>query len=106
MSIHREGELYKILSVCGKSFEVHYGYYSETERNMWEPTPIYPNFTEHPVYTDEGRPFVTAEQAVCEHYKPKQMVSGENWCNDCKYFCTGEELIGVCNCSQRQIKGE
>ena len=28
----REGDLYKIFTVCGKTFELHYGYYDEIEK--------------------------------------------------------------------------
>ncbi|MDO4607580.1 MAG: hypothetical protein Q4B40_00125 [Clostridia bacterium] len=98
----REGEFYKTLIVCDKAFDILYGYYCESERDRWEPTPIYPDFIKNPQHTKDGRPFATAEQAVCEHYTPKANASGEEWCNDCVHFKLYEEIIGVCQCRHRQ----
>ncbi len=97
----REGDLYKIVEVAGRSFEIRYGYSCEDERNRWEPTPIYPDFLITPEYTAEGYPFATAYQDICEHYSPKPKVTGENWCNDCTLFDKQEEYIGICKCRNR-----
>ncbi len=99
----REGSLYKIIEIAGEVFPIRYGYYSEGERELWDVTPVYPDFMTHPRYTGEGKPFATAYQDTCLHYHPKEKVSGENWCNDCKHFQLGQECIGVCHCTQRQI---
>ncbi len=96
-----EGTLYKSITVEGKTFDIHYGYYSESERGLWGPTPIFPDFTKKPMYSSRGQPFVRADQDICEHYQPKQRVSGENWCNDCVHFTLGQELIGVCQCESK-----
>ncbi len=98
-----EGELYKVITVEEKSFHVYYGYYSDTEREMWEPVPIFPNFEKEPVFTNEGKPYTRADQDACEHYLPKPDVSGEDWCNDCKHFSLGEDVIGVCRCDKRKM---
>lgn len=104
MSNIKEGELYKTLIVCDKAFDILYGYYSDAERDRWDPIPIYPDFAKIPQYTGEGLPIVTAEQAVCEHYLPKAKASGEEWCNDCTHFKLIEEIIGICKCKQRKVK--
>ncbi len=101
MEMVKEGRLYKSLKVADAVFDIYYGYYSEAERERWEPTPIYPDFTKEPVFTKEGRPFARADQDVCYHYLPKPEISGEEWCNDCKHFRSGEEIIGVCHCDKR-----
>ncbi len=104
MSNIKEGELYKTLIVRDKAFDILYGYYCEAERDRWEPTPIYPDFIKNPQYTKEGLAYVTAEQSVCEHYKPKANASGEEWCNDCMHFKLEQEIIGVCECDLKRNK--
>lgn len=99
---HREGELYKTLIIGGRTFTIRYGYYAESERTHWPPTPIYPDFARTPVYTTDGAPFVTAAQDVCPHYVPVPHPSGENWCHDCTHFSPGDELIGICRCPARR----
>ncbi len=98
----REGDLYKIVDVAGKSFEIRYGYSCDGERARWEPIPIYPDFTASPEYTAEGYPFVTAYQDVCKYYSPKPKATEEGWCNDCILFDKQEEYIGICKCLNRQ----
>ncbi len=102
MSSHKEGDLYKIITVHGKAFPIYYGYYSEAERGRWEPTPIFPNFVQSADYTEDGVPYTRADQDVCQHYQPKPAVSGENWCNDCQHFLIGEDIIGICQCEKRK----
>ncbi len=102
MSNIKEGNLYKTITVADKTFQIYYGYYSENERAIWEPAPIFPDFLKNPVFTDSGLPFTRADQDVCPHYSPKPKVSGEEWCNDCKHFKPGEDLIGICRCSKRK----
>ena len=97
-----EGELYKVINVYGKTFEIYYGYYEDKDRfsKYAEPIEVYPNFIQNPQYTDEGVPFVTAIQTPCEHfYKVKDI---NDCCGDCAYFKRGEELIGLCVCKNRK----
>ena len=91
----REGELFKVVHHEGRDFPIYYGYYDDKERQSKynEPLPIYPDFRAHPAYTREGRPFVTGIQDVCEHYEGR---SSEDGCHSCKYYCGGDDLIGVC----------
>ncbi len=89
----REGDLFKIIELYGQIFELRYGYYEEYEREKGEPVPIYPDFTRQPVYTNEGFPFVTQMQELCQHgVSPFE----EGCCVDCPHFEAGDELIGIC----------
>lgn len=89
----RDGDLYKIITLFGQVFELRYGYYEEYERGSTEPIPIYPNFKQKPVYTNEGFPFVTQMQELCEYGESKFL---DGCCADCKYYKDGEDLIGIC----------
>lgn len=95
----REGELYKSVSVFGRTFELKYGYYSDSDRK-YEPDIIYPNFIENPEYTDDGRPFVTAMQEPCKEFSDKR--GEDSTCGDCSYYNKGTELIGICVCSKNE----
>ena len=97
----REGALHKTVVIGDAVFEIRYGYTSEEERKRWAPVPIYPDFEKIPRYTAEGFPFVTAYQDGCIHYRPKPMITGENWCSDCKHFEQCEEYIGICRCGEK-----
>ena len=106
---HKEGDLYKIITADGKTFELRYGYYEEIDRENMHLMEIYPNFLEIPVYTDEGIPFVTAMQKPCKHFKLGAGKSGDgedNTCYHCTYYEKCEELLGVCRCKTRQRKNE
>lgn len=99
----REGDLYKTLFVCGKRFDLYYGYYAEIERHSpyRELIPIYPDFSASPQFTEDGRPFVTQMQDACIHYEGPPCAEE---CHACRYFRQGEELIGICACiSNRAI---
>lgn len=97
-SAHKEGDLYKVITAQGKTFEIYYGYYEEADRYSpyAEPVEIYPRFTEEPVYTDGGMPFVTEMQDVCRHFQGVQ--SRDNTCGECAYYKKCEDLLGVCTC--------
>ncbi len=101
MTSAKEGNLYKSLKVAGTTFDIHYGYHSDMERDWWEPTPIYPDFLREPQFTSDGEPYTRADQDICRHYCPKASVSGEEWCNDCSHFQMGEDIIGVCKSKER-----
>ena len=64
----------------------------------------------NPVYTDDGRPFVTAEQESCVHGKPKEKGKGPPVdCGSCGWLHreqTAYDLIGVCMCDARRCKNE
>ena len=98
---HKEGDLYKEVTVGGKTFQLRYGYYEPFERERWldEPIPIYPNFIIDPLYTQEGVTFVTAMQDICAHYKGKK--AGDS-CAECEFFVQSRELFGFCKCSENK----
>lgn len=107
--VHEEGELFKVITAHGKTFELYYGYYEEIDRHSKynEPIPIYPNFIENPVYTDDGVPFVTAMQDPCKHYISKRGKCDEDdTCADCTRYEKCEELLGICCCPAKKISKE
>lgn len=94
----KEGELYKVIKLFGRIFEIRYGYYEECDRHSRyaEPVEIYPDFLYEPQYTDEGIPFVTAIQAPCQNFCGER--DENSTCEDCRFYRHGEELLGVCAC--------
>lgn len=109
--VPKEGDLFKVITAYGKSFELRYGYYDEKDRysKYNEPVEIYPNFLEDPVYTDKGIPFATAMQDRCENFKLKDKNNDDgedNTCFHCLYYEKCEELLGICKCRLRQKKNE
>ena len=98
----KEGDLYKVITAHGKTFEIYYGYYEETDRlsPYGKPMEMYPNFIENPVYTDKGIPFVTAMQKPCKHFKGEPDV--DNTCYQCSHYERCEELLGVCRCAKNR----
>lgn len=101
---HKEGELYKVINAGGRSFEIRYGYYEEFERESGEPIPIYPDFTENPLYNADGLPFATRTQDACICYRVKDGYDGEGWCADCVYYPDEHEEIGICRCEAMKHK--
>ena len=97
---HGEGELYKVVTTFGKTFELRYGYYGECDRK-YDPDVIYPDFIQDPVYTDDGTPFVTMMQDVCECYRGNAKRTPDTACAECKYFQRGEDWIGICLCQKK-----
>jgi len=92
----KEGELFKIINIFGKTFEIRYGFYEECDRHnkYAEPMEIYPDFIKEPQYTDDGIPFVTAMQSPCPHFKGKK--DENSTCEECSFYKHCEELLGVC----------
>jgi hypothetical protein len=93
---------YKVLRAGGRSFPVYFEYDDQHDESY----PAYPDFEEHPEYTEEGRPFATAEQECCVHSRPN--VPGEDLpgdCGGCGWFYreqTPYDPIGVCMCEARR----
>ena len=102
--IYKEGDLFKKLDIFGQSFEIRYGYYEEYERQnpSIDPMPIYPDFFKKPIYTSDGFPFVTKMQDACKHYEGKKTKCDE--CAECKFYCSGEDFIGICICPRNKEK--
>jgi hypothetical protein len=98
--------LYKVFRAGGRNFPV----YLEHDERLGESYPAYPDFQERPEYTEEGRPFATAEQESCPHCKPNvpgQPPPGD--CGGCGWFYreqTPYDPIGICMCdAQRRGSG-
>lgn len=103
----KEGDLYRVVTTFGKTFELRYGYYDEKDRqsDLCEPAVLYPDFAEHPTFTEQGEPFVTLMQDACDHYKGSASRTPDTVCADCKYLARGEEWFGICTCPSNR-KGE
>ncbi len=101
-STPKEGDLYKEVTISGKTFKLLYGYYESFERESHfnEPMPIYPDFIKEPHYSDEGIPIVTAMQNVCKFYNGKN--DEDSSCSDCEFFEKKEDLFGFCKCTERK----
>ncbi len=100
----KEGDLYKIVTTFGKTFELKYGFYDERDRQspLCEPAIIYPDFLKEPLYTDEGEPFVTMMQDACVSYNGGAKRTSDTACAECKYFEQGEEWFGICKCPKKR----
>ena len=104
----KEGDLYKIVTTFGKSFELRYGFYEERDRlsPLCEPAIIYPDFVREPLFTETGEPFVTMMQDACTNYKGNTKRTPDSTCAECKHFKKGEEWFGICTCKARCKKPE
>ena len=99
----KEGDLYKVFTAYGKTFEIRYGYYEEIDRHSKynDPIEIYPNFIDNPVYTDDGIPFTTAMQDPCKYFKGQK--DEDSTCYHCSYYEKCEELLGICICPKNKM---
>ena len=97
----KEGELYRIVTTFGKTFELRYGYYGDCDRK-YEPNVLYPDFLKEPIYTEGGEPFVTTVQDACKNYRGKAKRTPDTTCIDCKYFLPGEDWFGICSCAKNK----
>ena len=104
----RDGDLYKTVTVHGKTFELRYGFYEEYEKSSRypEPIPIYPKFRKEPLYTDEGEPFVTMMQDACPYYKGEKKRTADSTCDECKHFKHGEDWFGICICPKNKLASD
>jgi len=95
----KEGDLYKIINVFGKRFEIRYGYYEERDRQgkYNEPLPIYPDFKKEPLLSADGLKFVTQMQDVCESFLGKNREFG---CFGCDHYRHGADFIGLCTATE------
>ena len=100
----KDGELYKVITAHGATFEIRYGYYEDKDREnpSIPPMEMYPNFLKNPVYADMGMPFVTAMQKTCAQFKGEQ--DEDNTCYQCEYYEKCEDLLGVCKHPRRKKK--
>ena len=100
----REGDLYKVVTTFGKTFELRYGFYEERDRQspLCAPAVIYPDFIREPQFTEDGEPFLTMIQDACEHYVGNVKRTPDSTCAECKHFKQGEEWFGICACGERK----
>lgn len=96
----REGDVYAVVEVFGKIFELRYGYYDDRDRSG-PPDVIYPDFIKEPVYTDGGEPLVTRMQDACPCYKG-QSRRDDAICGDCRHFESGKEWFGICRAKKNK----
>ncbi len=93
---------YRVCRVYGRVFTINLEY----DDQLGESYPVYPDFSENPEYTDEGRPFATAEQDSCSFCKPKapnKTIPSD--CGGCGWFFreqTPYDPIGVCMSGERR----
>ena len=101
-----EQQPYKVFRAGGRDFPV----YLEYDEQMAESYPAYPDFEEHPEYTNEGRPFKTAEQESCHCRKPNAAgKSPPGDCGGCGWFFREEtpyDPIGICMCDALRRKNK
>ena len=100
----REGDVYAIVDVFGRQFELKYGYYDDMDR-AGPPDIIYPDFIKSPIYTDTGEPLVTMMQDACPHYKSSAKRTDDATCGECKFFNRDKEWFGLCR-SKKNRKNE
>ena len=98
----KEGDLFKVIHLYGRRFEIRYGFYEECDRNnqFAEPMEIYPDFLKDPQHTDEGIPFITAIQSPCEYFAGNR--DANSTCEECDYYRHGGELLGICICPKKR----
>ena len=107
MNAHpKEGDIYKIVKIDGYTFELRFGYYADFERETSEPVLLYPDLSEHKLYTNEGRQLVTAIQEPCVHYIGAGRRSGDECCCDCRYYIYPGEEIGICSYEENRADSD
>ena len=104
IQVHQEGELYRVVTTFGKTFELRYGYYDERDRQnpLCAPAVIYPDFQQVPLYTDTGQPFVTVMQDAGNGFKGENEQTPDTTCAECQHFAQGEDWFGICNCLKKR----
>ncbi len=100
----REGDLYKIITIDGHTFELRFGYYADFERKHGDPVVIYPDLNEERHYTNDGMLIVTAVQDPCKHYEVPEHKARDECCVDCIHYSQPGDDIGICKCRYNHIK--
>lgn len=95
----KDGDIYKLINIEDKTFEIRYGYYEDFERENNDPVPIYPDFLKEPIHVG-GVPLVTAMQDACDSFDGSDRDIG---CFACKYYESCDDLIGRCTDPKKQI---
>ena len=104
----QEGDLYRVVTTFGKTFELRYGYYDEKDRQspLCAPAVLYPDFLKTPVFTETGEAFVTLMQDACDFYQGIEPRTADTTCADCKHMARGKEWFGVCICFANRKNNE
>lgn len=98
----REGDIYEVLSVDGRTFEIRYGYYEDFERDGSAPIPIYPDLEKSPVYGESSKYIVTFMQEPCVYYEPR-VENAEPYCGCCKHYPNNKQMINACQCRYNSL---
>ncbi len=98
----KEGDLYKRIQIGQHTFELRYGYYTESDRAFGEPAVIFPELSETKLYTEEGYRIVTAVQDYCAFYEASGQKTKEESCTGCIYYLPPGDDIGICKCKHNQ----
>ncbi len=95
-----DGDLYKLINIGPYTFELRYGYYTESDRAFGEPAVIFPDLSQTRLYLEDGARIVTAVQDPCLFYNASDSKANEKSCIDCIYYSPPGDDIGVCQCVQ------
>lgn len=98
----REGDIYEVLSVDGRTFEIRYGYYEDFERDGSAPIPFYPDLEKSPVYGESSKYIVTFMQEPCIYYEPR-VENAEPYCGCCKHYPNNKQMINACQCRYNSL---
>ena len=99
----KEGDLYKTIKISNHVFDIKYGYYEEADRysKFSELIPIYPNFINNPLYTENGYLIATQMQDGCEYFEGDKNF---NVCFKCSRYKKVDDLMGICLCGFNKNK--
>ena len=97
-----EGDLYKVVTTFGETFELRYGYYDDIDRGR-APDVIYPDFRVTPRYTAEGIPFATMMQDACRSFRGRGRRTEDSTCAECRHFLRGKEWFGLCTAPEARL---
>ena len=100
----KAGDLYKVIAVAGREFEIRYIDFGEHDPECkGEFIPDFPFFDEKPEYTEDRYPFTNRLNDCCEHYRTED-ATPDNTCHDCVYFQDAVEEIAICCCTARRLR--
>ncbi len=94
----KEGDLYKRITIGQHTFELRYGYYTESDRAFGEPAVIFPELSEEKLYNEVGYRIVTAVQDPCEFYEASGRKTKDESCIGCIHYSPPSDDIGICKC--------
>lgn len=92
------GQPVKICHVGGRVFKIFREYDERAQSHYL----TYPDFTERPEYTCDGKPFARSDKEDCLRYESKNPDDPYEECGDCRFFRREEsprDVIGICDCA-------